>query len=138
MGNCGVLGSTQCDTIDSMPADDLHPFGISIAQVPAGYPAIAYQSANVSLKLARPLSALGLPAGSGNCGPQNPFFTWNCQTINPYDKWVPARHGDYVSLAISPAGLATIAYYNFITPSGENLMVAHQRFQTALPLVLKE
>ncbi len=135
-GNCGVLGSAQCDTIDSMP-EDYHPVGISIAEDPVGYPIIAYQSAYGSLRLARPLAALGLPAGSGNCGPQVPFFTWFCQTINPQNPWVPARHGDYLSLAVSPSGLSTIAYYGFIIPSGGNLMVAYQHFQIYQPLVIK-
>jgi hypothetical protein len=67
-GNCGVLGSAQCDTIDSMPADS-HPLGVSIAEDKSYYPFIAYQAKNGSLNVARPVSALGLPGGSGNCGP---------------------------------------------------------------------
>ncbi len=136
-GNCGVLGSAQCDTIDDMP-EDTHPVGISIAEDPAGYPVIAYQSKFGALNLARPLAALGMPAGSGNCGPGELFQTWYCITINPYNPWVPARHGDYLSLAINPAGLGTIAYYGFITnTSGGNLMVARQWMQTFMPLVTK-
>jgi hypothetical protein len=135
-GNCGIIGSAQCDTIDSMPAD-VHPLGISIAEDSDGYPIIAYQSTNGSLKVARPLAALGLPAGSGNCGPENPFSTWYCQTINPQNPWVPARHGAYLSLAVSPSGLATVAYNGFITSSGGNLMVAYQQFQIYQPLVMK-
>lgn len=136
-GNCGVFGSAQCDTIDSMP-EDIHPLGISIAEDAAGYPIIAYQSVYGSLKVARPLAALGLPAGSGNCGPQVPFSTWFCQTINPQNPWIPTRHGDFLSLAVSPTGLSTIAYYGFITPSGGNLMVAYQKFQFFQPLVVKD
>jgi hypothetical protein len=135
-GNCGILGSAQCDTIDSMP-EDYHPVGISMAEDAAGYPIIAYQSAYGSLKVARPLAALGLPGGSGNCGPQVPFSTWFCQTINPQNPWIPARHGDHLSLAVSPSGLATIAYYGFITSTGGNLMVAYQHIQVYQPLVIK-
>jgi hypothetical protein len=134
-GNCGLLGSAQCDTIDDMP-EDTHPLGISIAEDPAGFPVIAYQDKFGALNIARPLAALGMPAGSGNCGPEDLFLTWHCTTINPYNPWVPARHGDYLSLAISPSGLGTIAYYGFITnSSGGNLMMAQQRLQFFLPLV---
>ena len=139
-GNCGVLGSAQCDEIDAMQAD-YHPVGISIAEDPAGYPAIAYQSANGSLKLARPLAALGLPAGSGNCGPGDLFSTWYCETIDPYVSELGGfkyRNGDYVSLAFSPSGLATIAYYRIYTNKNDgNLVVAYQRFQNHLPLVAR-
>jgi hypothetical protein len=134
-GNCGLLGSAQCDTIDDMP-EDTHPVGISIAEDPAGYPVIAYQSKFGALNIARPLAALGMPAGSGNCGPEDLFLTWYCTTINPYNPWIPARHGDYVSLEISPSGFGTIAYYGFITTSsGGNLMVARQWRQNFFPLV---
>jgi hypothetical protein len=135
-GNCGVLGSAQCDEIDAM-MQGYNPLGLSIAEDPAGYPVIAYQSRYGSLKLARPLAALGLPAGSGNCGPETPFSSWYCETIDPAGTWIPYRNGDYVSIDVSPSGLATIAYYGFITPEGGNLMVAYQRFQVFLPLVLK-
>jgi hypothetical protein len=135
-GNCGILGSAQCDAIDSMPAD-YHPLGISIAEDNAYYPFIAYQSQYGSLNLARPVPALGLPGGSGNCGPENPFSTWYCETINPQNPYVPARHGDFVSIALNPSGLATIAYYGFITAADGNLMVSdQQRLEVYLPLVL--
>jgi hypothetical protein len=133
-GNCGVLGSTQCETIDSMQAD-YHPLGISIAEDAAGYPVIAYQSADGSLNLARPTAALGLPAGGGNCGPEDLFLTWYCQTIDRFGTWINYRNGDFASIAISPNGLATIAYQGFITSSSGNLMVAYQRVQLFLPLV---
>jgi hypothetical protein len=132
-GNCGPLGSAQCDTIDDMQAGS-HPLGVSIAEDAASYPIIAYQSKGGGLNVARPLSALGLPAGSGNCGPEIPFSTWDCEMINfP----IGARHGDFVSIDLSSSGLATIAYYGFITSSGGNLKVAYQQFQGFLPLVMK-
>ncbi|MGD2157112.1 MAG: hypothetical protein PVG14_10435 [Anaerolineales bacterium] len=134
-GNCGILGSAQCETIDTMQAD-YHPLGISIAEDAAGYPMIAYQSEAGSLNVARPLAALGLPAGSGNCGPENLFSTWYCETIDRYGTWIHYRNGDYISLAVSPSGLATIAYQGFITSSGGNMMVAYQRFQVFLPSVM--
>lgn len=134
-GNCGVLGSAQCDAIDSMPPD-LHPLGVSIAEDLADYPIIAYQSPGGSLKVARPLLALDLPGGSGNCGPEIPFSTWYCRTVDPGNLLVPYRHGDYVSIALHPSGLATIAYYGFITPTGGNLNVSNQQIQVSLPLIL--
>jgi hypothetical protein len=135
-GNCGVLGSAQCDEIDAM-MQGYNPLGLSIAEDAAGYPIIAYQSADRSLNVARPLAAVGLPAGSGNCGPEVPLATWYCETIDSPGIWIPYRNGDYVSIAVGPSGLATIAYYGFILSSGGNLMVAYQRVQVYLPLVVR-
>ena len=135
-GNCGEIGSGQCVTIDDMQAG-YHPLGVSMAEGAAGYPIIAYQSQYGGLNLARPVAALGLSGGGGNCGPEIPFSTWYCETIDRYYQWVPARHGDYVSIAINPSGLATIAYYGFITATEGNLNVSYQRFQIYLPLVVK-
>jgi hypothetical protein len=135
-GNCGVLGSARCDEIDAMPAD-YHPLGLSIAEDPAGRPVIAYQGADTSLKLARPLPALGLPAGAGNCGPEDLFLTWSCQTIDLHGTWIRYRNGDFVSLDVSPSGLAHIAYNGFITSEGGNLRVAYQRFRFYLPLIMR-
>jgi hypothetical protein len=136
-GNCGVLGSAQCDEIDAMPGI-YHSHGISIAEDPAGYPAIAYQDIYGSLKLARPLAALGMPAGSGNCGPEDLFLTWYCQTIDPYNRFLHYRNADYVSLTFRPDGLGIIAYNGFIKGGSGNLRVAYQRpFQNHLPLVAR-
>jgi hypothetical protein len=136
-GNCGVLGSARCDEIDSMPAD-YHPLGISIAEDAAGYPIIAYQGQYNSLKLARPVDALGLPPGAGNCGPEVGLFrTWFCETIDQFP-WPPnPRYGDYAAITVNASGLATVAYEGFIVASGGNLMVAQQRAQVFLPLVMK-
>jgi hypothetical protein len=136
-GNCGVLGSAQCDEIDSM-SGNYHPLGISIAEDAAGYPIIAYQSAYGGLNVARPIAALGLSAGAGNCGPEDLFLTWYCQTIDSPGTWVSYRNGDFVSIAVNSLGLAAIAYYGFITSSaGGNLMVAQQRLAVFLPLVMR-
>jgi hypothetical protein len=136
-GNCGILGSAQCDTIDSMLAD-YHPLGISIAEDANGYPIIAYQSDD-SLNVARPLAALGWPAGSGSCGPEDPFLTWYCETIDRPGTWVSYRNGDFASIAMDPSGLATIAYYRFYDEHSDgNLTVSRQRpYQVFLPLVVK-
>ncbi|MGD2146676.1 MAG: hypothetical protein PVH41_08285 [Anaerolineae bacterium] len=109
-GNCDVLGSAQCDEIDTM-MQGCNPLGMSMAEDPAGYPVIAYQSADGSLNVARPLAALGLPAGSEDCGPLDLSLTWYRDTIDPSGGWVAHRDGGYVSIAVDSAGLATIAYY---------------------------
>jgi len=135
-GNCGVLGSAQCDEIDAMPAG-YHPLGVSMAQDAAGYPIIAYQSYGGSLNVARPAAAPGLSGGGGNCGPEDLFSTWYCQTIDRAGTWNPYRNGDFVSVVVNSSGLATIAYYGFITSSGGNLNVAYQRMQVFLPVGIK-
>jgi len=139
-GNCGFNSSStqfewQCDEIEPV-GPGTHPKGVSLAVDLAGYPMIAYQSAGGSLKIARPLLALGLAGGFGNCGPENPFSTWYCEIVDPGNQLVPYRHGDYVSIALHPSGLATIAYYGFITPTGGNLNISNQRIQVLLPVIL--
>jgi hypothetical protein len=141
-GNCGFNSSStkfewQCDEIESV-GTSTHPKGVSLAVDAAGYPIIAYQSQNGSLNVAQPVPALGLSVGGGNCGPENPFSTWYCKTIDRSGVWIPYRHGDFVSIALDSSGLATIAYYGFITSTQGNLNVSYQRFhQIYLPLVMK-
>jgi hypothetical protein len=136
-GNCGAFGSAQCEEIDSMPAD-YHPLGVSIALDAAGYPIIAYQGEYNSLKLARPVDALGLPPGAGNCGPEVGLFrTWICETIDQFLRPPNPRFGDYAAIAVNGSGLATIAYQGFVKSSTGNLYVAWQRAQVFLPLVLR-
>jgi hypothetical protein len=118
--------------------DDYQPVGVSIAEDAAGYPVIAYQGQYGSLKLARPLAALGLLPGEGNCGPEAPFSTWSCETIDRYGIRPPYRNGDFSSIALSPSGLAIIAYNGFIVASGGNLEVARQRIQAFLPMTMRE
>ena len=118
-----------------MPSD-YHPVGIAIAEDASGYPVIAYQSANGSLKVARPVAALGLPIEYGNCGPVSYLYpSWYCQTIHRSGQYVTYRNGDFVSIATNSAGLATIAYYEFITSTGGNLGVSRQLLQAFLPVV---
>ena len=134
-GNCGEDGSAQCDEIDPMQTGD-HPLGVSLAEDGTGYPIVAYQSEDASLNVARPIAALGLSAGGGNCGPEDPL-TWYCETIDPSGQLIRYRNGDFVSIALSSSGLATIAYYGFITSSDGNLMVSYQGFRSFLPLVME-
>jgi hypothetical protein len=132
---CGVGGSAKCDTIDSMWTGS-HPMGVSMAEDAAGYPIIAYQSISGSLNVAQPRAALGLSVGGGNCGPEIPFSTWYCQTVKRHSPYTPYRQGDYVSIAVNQSGLATIAYFGFITLTDGNLAVAYQRFQVFEPVVM--
>jgi hypothetical protein len=136
-GDC-ANGWAWCNTIDAMQAD-YHPLGISIAEDAAGYPMIAYQSEYGDLNLARPVAAVGLPPGGGNCG-QDLIYMWQCQVIDPCRSWPPPyRNGDYVSIAVNPAGLATIAHYRLYTEHSDgNLVVAYQQpFQVFLPMVMR-
>ena len=134
-GNCGMSSNLhlewQCDDIDNV-GTSTNPKGVSITVDGSGYPIIAYQSGASVLKVARPAAAMGLLIG--NCGPANPFFTWQCETINI---GVTVGQGDYVSLAVNSAGLATIAFYGNITATDGDLKVAYQRLQAFLPLALK-
>jgi len=138
-GNCGFNNSAtkfewQCIEIESV-GTSTHPKGVSLAVDAAGYPIIAYQSTSGSLNVAHPLAALGLSVGGGNCGPENPFSTWYCQTVRSHSPWVPYRQGDYVSIAVNQSGLATIAYFGYITLTQGNLDVSYQRFQIFEPVV---
>jgi len=138
-GDC-ALGWARCAKIDDMQAD-YHPLDISIAEDAAGYPMIAYQSSDGDLNLARPLDALGLLPGECErvCGPENPFATWCCETIDSSGTWIPYRNGDYLSLAVNSIGLPTIAYYRLYTEHSDgNLVVAYQLGQQIfLPLVMR-
>jgi hypothetical protein len=137
-GDCGILNSAQCDDIDPMPAD-YHPLGVSIAEDGSGYPIIAYQAENGSLKAARPVAAVGLPVGGGNCGPEEDLlFNWSCATIDRHGTYTTYRNGDFVSMAVNSSGLGTIAYSGFIINDAGNLMVSRQvPDRVFLPLVAR-
>ena len=94
--------------------------------------------------LARPVDALGLPPGAGNCGPVPDgglYQTWFCEVIDPHwDRGYHYHNGDYVAIEVNSGGLATIAYERlWFTTAGSdaNLMVAQQRVQVFLPLVMR-
>ena len=136
-GNCGFDSSSttfqwQCDEIDSM-GTGAHPRGVSVAVDGAGYPIIAYQTGGSGLKIARPAAALGQLIG--NCGPADPFYTWQCDVIS---LGYGIGQGDYMSLAVNSAGLSTLAYYGNSTESDGDLRVAYQRLQVFMPLTLRK
>ncbi len=138
-GNCGLDMPSmkylfQCYDIESV-GTITHPKGLSLAVDAAGRPIIAYQKVG-SLKVARPAAALGLLIG--NCGPSTPFYTWYCETIDPFQSLGPVSNGDFVSIALNSSGLATIAYYQEFSASFIGILkVAYQQFQGFLPLVMK-
>ena len=68
----------------------------------------------------------------GNCGPGNPFGTWQCDSVD--DGGFFDNVGLYPSLAVNSAGLGYIAYQD---ATDGLLKVAYQRFQTFLPLVAR-
>lgn len=144
-GNCGP-GNTSwyCEEIEGI-GTDVDFRGISLAIDDAGYPVIAYQRVSPapesmeSLKVARPAGALGWVPGVDplNCAGQFTLFaTWYCETVDAAG--YSEQNGDYASVAVSPAGLVTVAYYeqDALNTTGY-LQVAYQRFQVFLPLVLR-
>jgi len=145
-GNCGFSSQSmqfewQCDEIDDT-GTSLTAMGVALAEDGAGYPIIAYQDgsddqAPVALKVARPHVALD-PNTVPNCGPENLFLTWYCESIDGGGAYTDEAGS--VSLAVNTAGLATIAYHeldSYPYPAEGNLKVAYQRLQVFLPLVLR-
>ena len=134
-GNCGMSNTLvyewQCDEIEFV-GTGAHPRGVSLAVDGDGRPIIAYQSGGSGLKVARPAAALNQL--SGNCGPADPFYAWQCETIS---LGISISQGDFLSLVVNSAGLATIAYYGNTMTSDGNLKIASQRLQIFLPLAQK-
>ncbi len=142
--NCGG-GAWFCGMVDSIGAGIISNVGISMALDENGSPIIAYENAAEDLapsklNIARPAAAVDLLIG--NCGALPPgysFYYWQCDTVDN------AAYGSgyvnvaaYTSVAVSPSGLATIAYletddYNTTT----YLKIAYQRLQVFLPLIIR-
>jgi hypothetical protein len=141
-GNCGYFGPAgaylwQCDVLDTMGASiSAAHMRISMALDGNGYPLMAYQRTSefgpAVLKVARPAIALGLD--HGNCGPEDLFLTWQCETID--NGGSDTSVGNYLDIAVNESGLATIAYYESDSYhySG-NLKVAYQTIRIYLPLI---
>ncbi len=100
------------------------------------WPVIAYKDANdgfqTTVKLARMAYPLGLEYG--NCGPENPFSTWYCQTI---DQGLYGLGND-IDLAISAGGMLRIAFLEADDGAQEeHVWVAQEVGKTMMPVILK-
>ncbi len=135
-GNCGPGNDWQCEVIDTI-GNAGSDVGISLAANSANTPYIAYGCPDCTGTSIRLAHRVGL---FGNCGPTitlpgpTPItsHTWQCEDVVSNS----ATHalGSYVSLAINPADLMSIAYYD-ATP--QDLMLAQQRRLVFLPIVLR-
>ncbi len=135
-GNCGHLGSYQCDTIATIG----DATGLSLALDESGLPVIAYQDASTELappvlKIARPIAVYdNVP---GNCGPSPSLFhTWQC---NPVDNGKGGGHlheADSVSVKVNSGGLLFVAYSEYDDyENATRLKLARQYYLVFLPLV---
>jgi hypothetical protein len=121
-GDCGPGNTWNCITMDSM-GTSAYPMGISVATDRRGRPLFAYQEATGGpgsevLKSAK-LGAAEIVDGGGLC----------------------TSEGRFVSLDISPSGLAVIAYYerdDICTPTGRLKVACLQFHEVSLPLVLRD
>ncbi len=138
-GNC-TNQNYICFTVDIANDDD--SIGISMALDLEGSPIIVYQSkydsqAPPARKIARPAAAYGNLAG--NCGEVPPGLTtqyWQCEFLDADpDSYLAA----YVDVSVSPAGLASVAYFDYTTLADftelGRLKVAQQHFPVYLPLI---
>jgi hypothetical protein len=121
-GDCGPGDTWNCSTMDRM-GTSVYPMGISVATDRRGRPLFAYQEATGGpgsevLKSAKP-GAAEIVDGGGLC----------------------TSEGRFVSLDISPSGLAAIAYYerdDICTPTGRLKVARLQFHEVFLPLVLRD
>jgi len=140
-GNC-TSSIFNCFDVDQI-GDPAGHIGISLSVDKQGYPIIAYMDASSSfsatkLKVARPALAYGITYG--NCGEVSPgdlFLYWQCDLVDPgYQDIV--NEAAFAAVSVSPAGLATIAYYEYDSYNDVGrLKVAQQYFTLYLPLIKK-
>jgi hypothetical protein len=141
-GNC-TNDSFNCFAVDTIGTTTLSKnIGISLSLDAQGQPIIAYQDfhedmAPARLKLARPAHVYGEMVG--NCGGTNPdylFTYWQCRLLDGGNEYLD--EADYAAVSVSPAGLATVAYYETDNYYDEGrLKVAQQHFGIYLPLINK-
>jgi hypothetical protein len=140
----GACGGAWCiDAVDTIGVISSGHVGISMAMDQAGYPIIAYEDstpdlAPIKLNIARPAPAVNELIG--NCGdvPEGYLFQyWKCNTIDSagYGQGY-VNVASYTSVAVSPSGLAIIAYLEeddyYLSSS---LKIAYQNVRVYLPLV---
>jgi hypothetical protein len=118
-GNCGydhvyTENRWQCEDIDAMGSSVID-MGVALTEDGGNYPVIAYQVTSeigpATLNIARPVSALE-DVFVGNCGPQDLFYLWQCETIDRGDQYL--SEGSYVSLVVDDFGLVTMPILNLI------------------------
>ena len=144
-GNC-TDNDYNCFAVDTIGTTTLDiNIGISLTLDAQGEPVIAYQNfledmAPAKLKLARPSSVYGQPIG--NCGAVPPgylFQYWQCSILDWGGQY--QNEADYAAVSVSPAGLATVAYYEIYESAQDvfegRLKVTQQHFAIFLPLISK-
>ena len=142
-GNCGFDSRFACFNVDSV-GKPLVPLGISLTLDAEHQPIIAYMNASAefsasTLDIARPSIVYG--GYIGNCGDKWPspgmlFSYFTCKTIDNGSQYNDEAY--FAGVTVSPAGLATIAYYEWDSYYEEGrLKVAQQAFSIYLPLILK-
>jgi hypothetical protein len=144
-GNCGG-GSYNCYTVDTIGVAVVETgIGLSMTLDAEGEPIIAYQDFSeqqspAALKIARPYYVYGKPVG--NCGDAliGIITFWQCDYLDGGGSYL--NEADYAAVSVSPAGLATVAYYE--TDDYYNLgrlKVAQeqqqQHFTVHVPLIMK-
>lgn len=140
-GNCSssLFNCFDVDTIGDPPGH----IGLSIDVDKQGYPIIAYMDASpalavTALMVARPALAYGNSVG--NCGevpPGDLFLYWQCEIIDPGYQDIVSE-ALFADVSVSPAGLATIAYYEYDSYHDVgHLKVARQHYTNYLPLIKK-
>ncbi len=140
-GNCGndwngfdLVNRWQCDAIESIGLG-ITKMGLALV-MDGAEPIVAYQDKNdydtSSVKIAQSFQRMGMDYG--NCGPENPFPTWYCQTIvlSQYNL------GSEIDLTISHEGALFMGFLEQDDADYEtHLWVARQYFQGFLPVLEK-
>lgn len=145
-GNC-TNNDYICFDVDTIGIAAVETgIGLSMALDLEGFPIIAYQDFSDQqgpsvLKIARPAAAYDNFAG--NCGEPLPLpgqlaQYWQCEYLDA------EQYSDlaaYVDISVSPAGLASVAYFDYATLGDYSeigrLKVAQQHFPVYLPLIKK-
>jgi hypothetical protein len=146
--NCGDgvgPGGSQiwrCYEIDDM-GGAATTVDLAMAHDADGHPMIAYTDeastifVPTNLNLARPTAALGIMPG--NCGPSIPLTLqfWQCNQLDDGGS-ENLFEGGFVSVAVSPSGLAAIAYTERDQSNGDfSLKIAYQQMVIHLPLTIR-
>lgn len=146
IANCGPGASLDfewnCAVIAEKGTWSESAFGfLSLGTLPLQKPVIAYgdgsdELAPIVLRIARPISVLGL--ANGNCGPMIAgLHTWQCDLLDSGEN-AYLDVGRRLSLAVDSKGLVSVAftkedsYYDDL-----DLMIARQRWPYFLPLLFR-